>query len=124
MQLYDQSEDSTSFGSCCSIDDCTTRGGSRGDQHPPLHRQLARSSSTSRSSRTFVSEYAAGPHAAALRPLQQATSSSRRSPSGRAGFGADAVARPLRRVERDASGRVMLRRGVEKARISPTFSSR
>src|SRR5260221_10890245 len=114
MQLYDQSEGQTSFGSCCSIDDLhdARRVAAAIDiPHFILNfdRQVAEQVVS-----TFVHEYAAGrtplPCAHCNSDLKFATLVERAR-----GFGADAVATGhYARVEREpASGRFQLRRGVD-----------
>jgi len=122
MQLYDQSEGQTSFGSCCSIDDLhdARRVAAAIDiPHYILNfeRQFDEQVVTN-----FVREYASGrtplPCARCNSDLKFATLAERA-----AGFGADAVATGhYARVERDeATGRYLLRRGVDASKDHAYF---
>jgi tRNA-specific 2-thiouridylase len=122
MQLYDQSDGQTSFGSCCSIDDLhdARRVAAAIDiPHYILNfeRQFDEQVVTN-----FVQEYASGrtplPCARCNSDLKFATLAERA-----AGFGADAVATGhYARVERDAdSGRYLLRRGVDASKDQAYF---
>ena len=122
MQLYDQTEGQTSFGSCCSIDDLhdARRVAAAIDiPHYILNfeRQFDEQVVTN-----FVREYASGrtplPCARCNSDLKFATLAERA-----AGFGADAVATGhYARVERDeATGRYLLRRGVDASKDQAYF---
>jgi tRNA-specific 2-thiouridylase len=121
MQLYDQSEGQTSFGSCCSIDDLhdARRVAAAIDiPHYILNfeRQFDEQVVTN-----FVREYASGrtplPCARCNSDVKFATLAERA-----AGFGADAVATGhYARVERDATGRYLLRRGVDVSKDQAYF---
>ena len=122
MQLYDQSDGQTSFGSCCSIDDLhdARRVAAAIDiPHYILNfeRQFDEQVVTN-----FVSEYASGrtplPCARCNSDLKFATLAERA-----AGFGADAVATGhYARVERDEeTGRYLLRRGVDSSKDQAYF---
>src|SRR6266436_6227550 len=113
MQLYDPSDGQTSFGSCCSLDDLhdARRVAAAIDiPHYILNfeRQFDEQVVTN-----FVQEYASGrtplPCARCNSDLKFAALLARAR-----GFGADAVATGhYARVERDAAGRRVLRRGVD-----------
>ena len=114
MQLYDQTEGQTSFGSCCSIDDLhDARRVAAAIDIPHYILNFERQFDEQVVS-NFVSEYAAGrtplPCAHCNSDLKFATLAERAR-----GFGADAVATGhYARVERDATtGRYLLRRGVD-----------
>jgi tRNA-uridine 2-sulfurtransferase len=122
MQLYDQTDGETSFGSCCSIDDLhdARRVAAAIDiPHYILNfeRQFDEQVVTN-----FVTEYASGrtplPCARCNSDLKFATLAERA-----AGFGADAVATGhYARVERDPStGRYLLRRGVDPSKDQAYF---
>src|SRR6478672_7897452 len=122
MQLYDQTDGQTSFGSCCSIDDLhdARRVAAAIDiPHYILNfeRQFDEQVVTN-----FVNEYASGrtplPCARCNSDLKFATLAERA-----AGFGADAVATGhYARVERDPStGRYLLRRGVDPSKDQAYF---
>ena len=122
MQLYDQSEGQTSFGSCCSIDDLhdARRVAAAIDiPHYILNfeRQFDEQVVTN-----FVREYVSGrtplPCARCNSDLKFATLADRA-----AGFGADAVATGhYARVERDEdTGRYRLRRGVDGSKDQAYF---
>jgi tRNA-specific 2-thiouridylase len=122
MQLYDQTDGQTSFGSCCSIDDLhdARRVAAAIDiPHYILNfeRQFDEQVVTN-----FVQEYALGrtplPCARCNSDLKFATLAERA-----AGFGADAVATGhYARVERDAeTGRYLLRRGVDPSKDQAYF---
>jgi tRNA-specific 2-thiouridylase len=118
MQLYDQSEGQTSFGSCCSIDDLHRRVAAAIDiPHYIVNfeRQFDEQVISN-----FIDEYAAGrtplPCARCNSDLKFATLADRAR-----GFGAEAVATGhYARVERDA-GRYALRRGVDAAKDQSYF---
>src|SRR4029453_17052667 len=122
MQLYDQTDGQTSFGSCCSIDDLhdARRVAAAIDiPHYILNfeRQFDEQVVTN-----FVQEYASGrtplPCARCNSDLKFATLADRA-----AGFGADAVATGhYARVDRDeATGRYLLRRGVDPSKDQAYF---
>ena len=122
MQLYDQTDGQTSFGSCCSIDDLhdARRVAAAIDiPHYILNfeRQFDEQVVTN-----FVHEYVSGrtplPCARCNSDLKFATLAERA-----AGFGADAVATGhYARVERDATtGRYLLRRGVDPSKDQAYF---
>jgi tRNA-uridine 2-sulfurtransferase len=122
MQLYDQTDGQTSFGSCCSIDDLhdARRVAAAIDiPHYILNfeRQFDEKVVTN-----FVQEYASGrtplPCARCNSDLKFATLAERA-----AGFGADAVATGhYARVGRDAeTGRYLLRRGVDPTKDQAYF---
>src|SRR5579864_4639148 len=122
MQLYDQTEGQSSFGSCCSIDDLhDARRVAAAIRIPHyivnLERQFNEQVVTN-----FVSEYAAGrtplPCAHCNSDLKFATLADRAS-----GFGADIVATGhYARVERDpVTARYVLRRGVDAAKDQSYF---
>src|SRR5437899_6018810 len=114
MQLYDQSEGQSSFGSCCSIDDLhDARRVAAAISIPHYIVNFERQFDAHVVS-NFVREYATGrtplPCAHCNGDLKFATLADRAR-----GFGADAVATGhYARVERDeATGRVLLKRGVD-----------
>lgn len=122
MQLYDQSEGQTSFGSCCSLDDLHDArrvAAAIGIPHYILNfeRQFDEQVVSN-----FVREYAAGrtpiPCARCNSDLKFATLAERAS-----GFGAEAVATGhYARVEHDpASGRFLLKRGIDRAKDQAYF---
>src|SRR5579872_6454420 len=122
MQLYDQTEGQTSFGSCCSIDDLHDARRVAAKINIPhyivnLERQFDEQVVSN-----FVQEYAAGrtplPCAHCNSDLKFATLADRAR-----GFGADVVATGhYARVERDAAtGRYLLRRGLDPAKDQSYF---
>src|SRR6185295_20013861 len=121
MQLYDQSEGQTSFGSCCSIDDLHDArrvAAAIGILHYIVNFEKQFNEQVISN---FVSEYAAGrtplPCAHCNSDLKFATLAERAR-----GFGADAVATGhYARVERDAAGRLVLRRGVDEGKDQSYF---
>jgi tRNA-specific 2-thiouridylase len=122
MQLYDQSEGQTSFGSCCSIDDLhDARRVAAAIRIPHYIVNLERQFDEQVVS-NFVREYAAGrtplPCAHCNSDLKFATLADRAR-----GFGADIVATGhYARVERDpATGRYALRRGVDASKDQSYF---
>src|ERR1700738_1416128 len=122
MQLYDQSEGQTSFGSCCSIDDLhDARRVATAINIPHYIVNFERQFDEQVVS-NFVQEYAAGrtplPCAHCNSDLKFATLADRAR-----GFGADAVATGhYARVERDeATGRVLLKRGVDAGKDQSYF---
>ena len=105
MQLYDQSEGQTSFGSCCSIDDLHDARRVAAAIDIPHYIVNFEKQFNEQVISNFVSEYAAGrtplPCAHCNSDLKFATLAERAR-----GFGADAVATGhYARVERDANGR-------------------
>jgi tRNA-specific 2-thiouridylase len=121
MQLYDQSEGQTSFGSCCSIDDLHDARRVAAAINIPHYIVNFEKQFNEQVISNFVSEYAAGrtplPCAHCNSDLKFATLAERAR-----GFGADAVATGhYARVEHDASGRVMLRRGVDEGKDQSYF---
>jgi len=121
MQLYDQSEGQTSFGSCCSIDDLHDARRVAAAINIPHYIVNFEKQFNEQVISNFVSEYAAGrtplPCAHCNSDLKFATLAERAR-----GFGADAVATGhYARVERDASGRVLLRRGVDEGKDQSYF---
>ena len=122
MQLYDQREGQTSFGSCCTLDDLyDARRVAAAIQIPHYIVNFERQFDEQVVS-NFVSEYAAGrtplPCARCNSDLKFATLVERAS-----GLGADAVATGhYARVDRDpASGRYRLRRGVDPTKDQAYF---
>jgi tRNA-uridine 2-sulfurtransferase len=122
MQLYDQSEGQTSFGSCCSLDDLYDArrvAATIGIPHYILNFEREFDEQVVSN---FVREYAAGrtpiPCARCNSDLKFATLAERA-----VGFGAELVATGhYARTERDAvSGRVLLRRGVDRAKDQSYF---
>lgn len=122
MQLYDQSAGQASFGSCCSIDDLHDArrvAHSIGIPHYILNFEREFEEQVVSN---FVHEYAAGrtpiPCARCNSDLKFATLAERA-----AGFGADRVATGhYARVEHDAaSGRTLLKRGVDAAKDQAYF---
>jgi tRNA-specific 2-thiouridylase len=122
MQLYDQSEGQTSFGSCCSLDDLYDArrvAASLGIPHYILNFEREFDDQVVSN---FVAEYAAGrtpiPCARCNSDLKFATLADRA-----AGLGAEAVATGhYARVERDATtGRYLLRRGIDHAKDQSYF---
>src|SRR5579872_1557330 len=122
MQLYDQTEGQTSFGSCCSIDDLHDARRVAAKINIPhyivnLERQFDEQVVSN-----FVQEYAAGrtplPCAHCNSDLKFATLADRAR-----GLGADVVATGhYARVERDpATGRYALRRGVDASKDQSYF---
>jgi tRNA-specific 2-thiouridylase len=114
MQLYDQTEGQTSFGSCCSIDDLYDARRVAAAINIPHYIVNFEREFDEQVVSNFVREYAAGrtplPCAHCNGDLKFATLADRAR-----GFGADAVATGhYARVERDeATGRVLLKRGVD-----------
>ena len=122
MQLYDQSEGQTSFGSCCSIDDLhdARRVAQRiGIPHYILNFERAFNEQVIS---TFVNEYVSGrtpsPCARCNSDLKFATLAERAE-----GFDAEALATGhYARVERDASsGRMLLKRGLDHSKDQAYF---
>src|SRR5262245_4532760 len=122
MQLYDQTDGQTSFGSCCSIDDLhDARRVAAAIDIPHYILNFERQFDDQVVS-NFVQEYASGrtplPCARCNSDLKFATLVERA-----AGFGADAVATGhYARVERDeGSGRYLLKRGADPAKDQAYF---
>ncbi|HZT77920.1 MAG TPA: tRNA 2-thiouridine(34) synthase MnmA [Vicinamibacterales bacterium] len=122
MQLYDQSEGQTSFGSCCTLDDLhDARRVAAAIKIPHYIVNFERQFDAQVVS-NFVREYASGrtplPCARCNSDLKFATLLDRAR-----GFGADAVATGhYARVDRDpASGRHRLRRGVDPSKDQAYF---
>ena len=122
MQLYDQRDGQTSFGSCCSLDDLhDARRVAAAIDIPHYILNFERQFDAQVVS-NFVQEYTAGrtplPCARCNSDLKFATLAERA-----AGFGADAVATGhYARVELDAgTGRYRLRRGVDSSKDQAYF---
>src|SRR5216110_2915505 len=121
MQLYDQSEGQTSFGSCCSLEDLyDARRVAAAISIPHYILNFERQFDEQVIS-NFVREYAAGrtplPCAHCNSDLKFATLLDRAR-----GLGADAVATGhYARVERTAAGRLVLRRGVDEGKDQSYF---
>src|SRR5690349_4947003 len=122
MQLYDQTEGQTSFGSCCSLDDLhDARRVAAAIRIPHYILNFERQFDDQVVS-NFVREYAAGrtplPCAHCNSDLKFATLAARAS-----GFSADAVATGhYARVARDErSGRYLLKRGADPAKDQAYF---
>jgi tRNA-specific 2-thiouridylase len=122
MQLYDQSEGQTSFGSCCSLDDLhDARRVAHAIGIPHYILNFEREFDEQVVS-NFVQEYVEGrtpiPCARCNSDLKFATLAERA-----AGFGADQVATGhYARTERDAAtGKVLLKRGVDPAKDQAYF---
>jgi tRNA-specific 2-thiouridylase len=122
MQLYDQSEGQTSFGSCCSIDDLHDARRVAAAINIPHYIVNFERQFDEHVVSNFVAEYAAGrtplPCAHCNSDLKFATLADRAQ-----GFGADAVATGhYARIERDsASGRYLLKRGVDAGKDQSYF---
>src|SRR4051795_174004 len=121
MQLYDQSEGQTSFGSCCSIDDLHDARRVAAAVGIPHYIVNFEKQFGEQVIANFVSEYAAGrtplPCAHCNSDLKFATLAERAR-----GFGAEAVATGhYARVERGADGRMVLRRGVDASKDQSYF---
>jgi tRNA-specific 2-thiouridylase len=113
MQLYDQAEGQTAFGSCCSLDDLYDARKVAAAINIPHYILNFERQFDEQVIANFVSEYAAGrtplPCAHCNSDLKFATLAERAR-----GFGADAVATGhYARVERGADGRFVLRRGAD-----------
>jgi tRNA-specific 2-thiouridylase len=121
MQLYDQTEGETAFGSCCSIDDLhDARRVAAAIRIPHYILNFERRFDEQVMS-TFVREYAAGrtplPCTHCNSDLKFAALVDRAR-----GLGADAVATGhYARVDRDASGRRRLRRGIDPSKDQSYF---
>jgi tRNA-specific 2-thiouridylase len=122
MQLYDQSEGQTSFGSCCSIDDLHDARRVASAINIPHYIVNFERQFDEQVVSNFVREYAAGrtplPCAHCNSDLKFATLADRAR-----GLGADLVATGhYARVERDAAGdRYRLKRGVDPAKDQSYF---
>jgi tRNA-specific 2-thiouridylase len=121
MQLYDQSEGQTTFGSCCSIDDLHDARRVAAAIDIPHYIVNFEKQFDEQVVANFVREYAAGrtplPCAHCNSDLKFATLADRAR-----GFGADAVATGhYARVERGADGRMVLRRGVDASKDQSYF---
>src|SRR5260221_12380239 len=122
VQLYDQSEGATSFGSCCSIDDLHDARRLAAAINIPHYIMNFERQFDEQVVSNFVREYAAGrtplPCAHCNSDLKFATLADRAR-----GLGADAVATGhYARVDRDASsGRYLLRRGVDPSKDQSYF---
>src|SRR6266571_5820826 len=122
MQLYDQSDGQSAFGSCCSLDDLhDARRVAAAINIPHYILNLERQFDEQVVS-NFVGEYAAGrtplPCARCNSDLKFATLAERA-----AGFGADAVATGhYARVDHDSeTSRYLLRRGVDTSKDQAYF---
>ncbi|MBW8866967.1 MAG: tRNA 2-thiouridine(34) synthase MnmA [Acidobacteria bacterium] len=122
MQLYDQTDSQTSFGSCCSLDDLHDARRVAAAINIPHYIVNFERQFTEQVVANFVHEYAAGrtplPCAHCNSDLKFATLADRAR-----GFGADAVATGhYAQVDRDpATGRFRLRRGVDPAKDQSYF---
>src|SRR6476659_4959616 len=122
MQLYDQSEGQTSFGSCCSIDDLHDARRVAAAINIPHYIVNFEKQFNEQVISNFVSEYAAGrtplPCAHCNSDLKFATLADRAR-----GFGADAVATGhYARVERcEATGRYLLKRATDPGKDQAYF---
>ncbi|OLC78437.1 MAG: tRNA 2-thiouridine(34) synthase MnmA [Acidobacteria bacterium 13_1_40CM_4_65_8] len=122
MQLYDQTEGQTSFGSCCSIDDLHDARRVAAAINIPHYILNFERQFDEQVVSNFVREYTSGrtplPCAHCNSDLKFATLVERAQ-----GFGADAVATGhYARVERDAvTGRYRLQRGVDPAKDQSYF---
>jgi tRNA-specific 2-thiouridylase len=122
MQLYDQSEGQTSFGSCCTLDDLHDARRVAAAINIPHYILNFERQFDEHVVSNFVSEYARGrtplPCARCNSDLKFATLVERAR-----GFGADAVATGhYARVERDpATGRYLLKRGTDASKDQSYF---
>src|SRR4051812_43349927 len=122
MQLYDQTDSQTSFGSCCSLDDLHDARRVAAAINIPHYIVNFERQFTEQVVANFVNEYAAGrtplPCAHCNSDLKFATLADRAR-----GFGADVVATGhYAQVDRDpATGRFRLRRGVDPAKDQSYF---
>src|SRR3989441_3157301 len=122
MQLYDQSEGQTSFGSCCTLDDLNDARRVAAAINIPHYILNLESQFDTHVVANFVHEYAAGrtplPCAHCNSELKFATLADRAK-----GFGAGAVATGhYARVERDATtGRYLLKRGADRTKDQAYF---
>ncbi len=122
MQLYDQSDGQTSFGSCCTLDDLHDARRVAAAINIPHYILNFERQFDQQVVSNFVREYTAGrtplPCARCNSDLKFATLADRAR-----GFGADAVATGhYARVERDlASGRCLLKRGIDPGKDQSYF---
>src|SRR4051812_35930134 len=122
MQLYDQSDGQTSFGSCCSLDDLHDARRVAAAINIPHYILNFERQFDEQVVSNFVREYTSGrtplPCARCNSDLKFATLADRAR-----GFGADAVATGhYARVERDATtGRYLLKRGVDASKDQAYF---
>src|SRR5437764_14288810 len=122
MQLYDQSDGQSSFGSCCSLDDLHDARRVAAAINIPHYIVNFERQFDEHVVSNFVREYIAGrtpiPCAHCNSDLKFATLLDRAR-----GFGADAVATGhYARVARDpATGRFLLKRGADPAKDQPYF---
>src|SRR5216117_3567679 len=121
MQLYDQAEGQSSFGSCCSLDDLHDARRVAAAINIPHYIMNFERQFEEQVVSNFVREYAAGrtplPCAHCNSDLKFATLAERAR-----GLGADAVATGhYARVDRDAAGRAVLKRGVDAAKDQSYF---
>jgi tRNA-specific 2-thiouridylase len=121
MQLYDQSEGQTSFGSCCSIDDLHDARRVAASIGIPHYIVNFEKQFNEQVISNFVSEYAAGrtplPCAHCNSDLKFATLAEKAL-----AFDADAVATGhYARVGRDENGRLELRRGLDSGKDQSYF---
>jgi tRNA-specific 2-thiouridylase len=121
MQLYDQSEGQTSFGSCCSIDDLHDARRVAAAINIPHYIVNFEKQFNEQVVSNFVREYAAGrtplPCAHCNSDVKFATLAERAR-----GFGADAVATGhYARVEPGPGGRLLLRRGLDAGKDQSYF---
>jgi len=122
MQLYDQRDGQTSFGSCCSLDDLHDARRVAAAINIPHYIVNFERQFNEQVVANFVGEYAVGrtplPCAHCNSDLKFATLADRAR-----GFGADAVATGhYARVERDErTGRLLLTRGVDPAKDQSYF---
>jgi tRNA-specific 2-thiouridylase len=121
MQLYDQSDGQSSFGSCCSLDDLHDARRVAAAINIPHYIMNFERQFDEQVVSNFVQEYAAGrtplPCAHCNSALKFATLLERAH-----GLGADAVATGhYARVERAADGRYLLRRGADPGKDQSYF---
>lgn len=121
MQLYDQSEGQTSFGSCCSIDDLHDARRVAAAINIPHYIMNFERQFDAQVMSNFVREYTAGrtplPCARCNSDLKFATLAERAQ-----GFDADAVATGhYARVKRSHDGRYLLKRGVDASKDQAYF---
>ena len=123
MQLYDQSEGQTSFGSCCSLDDLhDARRVAAAHRHPALHRELR--AAVRRAGRLELRQRVRRrPDAAALRALQQRPEV-RDAARARRAASAPTRSRPATTRASSATRRpaaIVLKRGVDPAKDQSYF---
>ena len=121
MQLYDQSEGQTSFGSCCSLDDLHDARRVAAAIGIPHYIVNFERQFDDQVISNFVREYASGrtplPCVHCNSDLKFATLVERAD-----GFGAEAVATGhYARVDRDQAGRFTLKRGVDRSKDQSYF---